>query len=128
MAFHSSKIAPAEVNNVVHDKQMTAIVATFKEWEYVLTSVEDQIVVYTDYNNLEYFNTTKILNRRQHHWADFLQMFNFKVVYHEGRLNEKVDALYRCSDYNREGWSNSDPSTFFRLHQYVGLERDILQP
>jgi len=88
---------------------MTAIVAAFRKWEYMLRSVEEQITVYTDHKNLEYFNTTKILNRRQHRWAELLQSFNFKVVYHEGRLNDKTDALSRHRDYHPEGGSNSDP-------------------
>jgi hypothetical protein len=41
----------------------------------------------------------KILNRRQHYWAEFLQPFNFKVVYGEGRLSEKVYVLSRPRDY-----------------------------
>ena len=98
VAFHSRKFAPAEVNYDVHDKEMTAIVAAFCEWEYMLISVEEQITVFTDHKNLEYVNTTKILKRRQHRWAEFLQSFNFKVVYCEGRLNEKADALSRCRD------------------------------
>jgi len=107
---------------------MTAIVAAFREWEYMLRSVEEQITVYTNHKNLEYFNTTKILNRRQHRWAEFLQWFNFKMVYSEGRLNEKADALSRRRDYRPEGGSNSDPDTFFRPHQGVGQERDIMRP
>jgi len=50
----------------------------------MLMSVDDQILVYTDHKNLEYFNITKSLNRRQHHWAEFLQPYNFKVIYREG--------------------------------------------
>jgi len=80
VAFHSRKFSPAEINYHVHDKEMAAIVAAFKEWAYMLMSVDDQILVYTDHKNLEYFNTTKI-NRRQHHLAEFLQQFNFKVIY-----------------------------------------------
>ena len=91
---------------------MTAIVAAFREWEYMMRSVEEQITVYTDHKNLKYFNTTKILNRRQHRWAEFLQSFNFKVVYRERRLNEKADALCRRRDYSPEVGSNSDPCTF----------------
>jgi len=128
VAFHSPKFTPAEVNYDVHDKEMTAIVAAFREWEYMLRSVEEQITVYTDNKNLEHFNTTMLLNRRQHRWAEFLQSFNFKVVYHEGRLNEKADALSRRRDYRPEGGSNSDPYTFFPPHQYVGQERGILRP
>ena len=89
--------------------------AAFKEWAYMLMLVDDQILVYTDYKNLEYFNTTKTLNRRQHRWAEFLQPFNFKVIYREGWLNEKADALSRRRDYRPVGESNSEPFTFFRL-------------
>jgi len=103
-------------------------VAAFKEWAYMLMSVDDQILVYTDHKNLEYFNTTKTLNRRQHRWAEFLQPFNFKVIYREGRLNEKADALSTRRDYRPEGGSNSEPFTFFRRGQYIGEEPGILQP
>jgi len=128
VAFDSRRFAPTEVNYHVHDKEITAIVVAFHEREYMLRSIEEQITVYTDHKNLEYFNTTKILNRRQHHWAEFLQSFNFKVVYCAGRLNEKVDALSRRRDYRPEGGSNSDSYTSFHQHHYVGQERDILRP
>jgi len=81
----------------------------------MLMSVDDQILVYTDHKNLEYFNTTKTLNHRQHRWAEFLQLFNFKVIYREGRLNEKADALSRRRDYRPEAGSNSEPFTFIVL-------------
>jgi len=128
VASHSRRFAPAKVNYDVQDKEMTAIVAAFREWEYMLRSVEEQITVYTNHKNLEYFNTTKILNRRQYRWAEFVQSFNFKVVYREGRLNQKADALSRRRDYRPERGSNSDPYTFFRPHQYLGQEGDILRP
>jgi len=105
---------------------MTAILATFREWEYLLRSVEEQITVYTYHKILEYFNTTKILNRTQYRWAQFLQSFNFKGVYGKGRLNEKADALSRRMDYRPEKVSNFDYYTSFRLNQYFGHERDIL--
>jgi hypothetical protein len=34
--------------------------------------------------------------------AEFLQLFNFKVVYREGRLNKKADVLSRRRDYRLE--------------------------
>jgi len=94
----------------------------------MLRSVEEQITIYTNHKNLEYFDTTKILNRRQHRWAEFVQLFNFKVVYHEGSLNGKADTLSRRRDYRPEGESNSDPYTFFCPHQYVDQEWDIFRP
>jgi len=94
----------------------------------MLISVDDQILVYTDHKNLEYFNTTKTLNCRQHRWAEFLQLFHFKVMYREGWLNEKTDALSRCRNYRPEVGSNSQPFTFFRRGQYIGEAPVILQP
>ena len=40
VAFQSRKFAPTDVNYDVYDKEMTAIVAAFREWEYMLRSVE----------------------------------------------------------------------------------------
>src|SRR4051812_47989376 len=130
VAFHSRKFQPAEINYDVHDKEMTAIVAAFKEWDHLLRSAEDVIVIYTDHRNLEYFNTTKVLNRRQHRWGEFLQPFNFCVVYREGRLNQKADALSRRRDYRLEGGSEIPEDiaqSFFRPGQWqVEGERWIL--
>src|SRR5205807_9759823 len=120
---------PAAINYDVHDKEMTAIVAAFKEWDHLLRSVAEQITIYTDHKNLEYFNSTKILNCRQHRWVKFLQPFNFLVIYREGRLNEKADAMSGRRDYRLEGGGNSQSKveqTFFRPGQWVVQQkRDI---
>jgi len=50
---------------VIHDMEMVVIVKCFQEWRHFLMVAPEQIVVYMDYKNLEYFNTTKLLNRRQ---------------------------------------------------------------
>jgi len=62
-----------------------------------------QIVVYTDHKNLEYLNTTKLLNRRQARWEEILSEFNFKIIYRPGERNGKADALSRRVDPELEG-------------------------
>ena len=130
IAFHSQKFQPAEVNYDVHDKEMTAIVAIVKEWEHLLMSVHDEITVFSDHKNVEYFNSPKVLNRRQHRWAEFLQPFRFKVVYREGRLTEKADTLSRRRDYCPEGGDEpmEVPQMFFGPGQYelVPAERVLI--
>jgi len=128
IAFHSRKFQPAEINYDVHDKEMTAIVVAFREWEHLLMSVRDEVTVLTDHKNLEYFNTTKVLNRRQHRWAEFLQPFRFKVVYREGKLNEKADALSRRRDYRPEGGDEplEVPQKFFGPGQYEQVPEHVL--
>ena len=128
VALHSRKFSPAEIYYDVHDKEMATIMSAVKECAYMLMSVDDQILVYSDHKNFEYFNTTKTLNRRQHGWAEFLQPFNCKVIHREGGLNEKADPLSRRRDYRPEVRSNSKPFTFFRPGQYIGDVPVLLGP
>ena len=61
-------------------------------------SVPEENVVFTEHRNLEYFNTTKLLNRRQAHWAEILNQFKLKIVYHPGGKNVKAHAVSRRVD------------------------------
>jgi len=63
----------------------------------------EEIVLFTDHKNLEYFHTTKLLNRRQAPWAEILCQFNFKIVYCPGEKNGKADALSYRVDPELEG-------------------------
>ena len=108
VAFMSRKFIPAEINYEIHDKELLAIVDAFKVWRHYLAGAAHQIVIYTDHKNLEYFMTTKILNRRQARWAQELAAYNFKIVYRKGSSNGKADALSRRSEYRPEGGGSDD--------------------
>ena len=57
-----------------------------------------------DYHNLKYFMSTKLLNRGQARWSEFLSRFNFQITYRPGKLGGKPDALTRRSgDLPKEG-------------------------
>jgi hypothetical protein len=64
VAFHSQKFQPAEINYYVYDKEMTAIMAAINEWEHLLQSIRDYLVVNPDHKILEYTNSSKILKHR----------------------------------------------------------------
>jgi hypothetical protein len=65
VAFFSKKQSTAECNYEIYDKALMAIVRAFEEWRPELQSVENPVKVLSDHKNLEYFTTTKLLNRRQ---------------------------------------------------------------
>ena len=67
VAFFSKKLSPTECNYMIYDKELLAIIRSFETWRPEATSVapENPIKVFTDHKNLEYFMTTKQLNRRQ---------------------------------------------------------------
>jgi hypothetical protein len=68
-AFYSRKFSPAEINYEIHDKELLTIVDCFKVWRRYLEGSLHMVQVFTDHKNLEYFMTTKVLNRRQARWA-----------------------------------------------------------
>jgi transposase InsO family protein len=98
-AFLSKKMDSAQINYEVHDKELLAIVLAFKTWKRYLEGAKHQVLIYTDHKNLEYFSTTKILNRRQARWAQDLAEFDFKIIYRPGPQNGKADALSRRSEF-----------------------------
>lgn len=97
VAFMSKKMSPQECNYEIYDKELLAIIRAFEEWhpELAGTPIEDPIRIITDHKNLEYFMSTKQLNRRQARWAEFLSEFNFKISYRPGNQGTKPDSLTR---------------------------------
>ena len=111
VAFFSKKHSPAECNYEIYDKELLAVILAFQEWRAELEGSPHQIKVLSDHKNLEYFMTTKQLNRRQARWAEYLSRFNFKIHYRPGKLGTKPDALTRRSgDLPKEG----DPRLAFQ--------------
>ena len=64
VAFHSRKMNKHEINYEIHDKELFAITAAFKEWRRYLEGARHKISVYTDHRGLEWFTQKKPLNRR----------------------------------------------------------------
>lgn len=93
LAFYGRQFSPAKLNNNVYNKGMVAIVDCFEEWRHWLIGSLQKMVVYSDFKNLEIFNTTKILNSRQARGAKPLSQFNFVIVYCPNKRNGKADAL-----------------------------------
>jgi hypothetical protein len=79
VAFLSHTFSPAELNYNVHDKELLAIFEAFKSWRQYLEGAGTPIDVVTDYKNLEYFSTMKLLTCRQAHWSEYLSTFNMVI-------------------------------------------------
>lgn len=95
----SQKLNGPELNYPVHDKELMAIVRACEEWKHYLIGSPHPITVYTDHKNLVQFTTTKVLNRRQIRWSEFLSQFDLKIIYRKGSENSRADALSRRPDH-----------------------------
>jgi hypothetical protein len=124
VAFLSKKLSPAELNYEIYDKEMLAIVRAFQEWRHYLQGAKNATTVYTDHKNLEYFTTTKVLNRRQARWAELLSTYDFQIVYRKGSSNGKPDALSRRPELRpKEGGTTAADTTapLLKPEQYIEI-------
>jgi hypothetical protein len=99
VAYHSRKWTSAEINYEIYDKELNAILDSFQHWRHLLMGTQESVQVKCDHKNLEYFMSTKKLNRRQMRWAQYLADFNFKVCYTPGMEQVLSDALSRQPSY-----------------------------
>ena len=123
ITFYSKKFADAELNYDIHDKEMVVIVDCFQEWRHFFQGSPHRVVVYTDYKNLEYVNSTKFLNPLQARWAEVLSSFDFVFSYHLGDKNGKADALSCRTDPELEGGSAPQMS-MFKSGQLAQIQRN----
>ena len=93
IAFWSRKCIPVECNYDIHDREMLAIVECFKHWHNYLEGSKYPVRVHFDYKNFEIFMSTKILNRRQARWVEFLLGYDF-VLDHIFGLKNPADSPF----------------------------------
>ena len=101
IAFWSRKCIPAGCNYDIHDREMLAIVKCFKHWRHYLEGSKYPVHVRSDHKNLEIFMSTKILNRRQARWAEFLSGYDF-VLDHISDPKNPADGPSRRPDYSKD--------------------------
>ncbi|CEL08608.1 hypothetical protein ASPCAL11756 [Aspergillus calidoustus] len=99
VGFWSRKLTGPEMNYDIHDKELLAIVAAFKQWRVYLQGARHTVIVKSDHKNLTYFTTTKELTRRQARWAELLSQYDYKIEHCKGTENGQADALSRRPDY-----------------------------
>jgi hypothetical protein len=101
-SFYSRKCSPAEQNYDTYDRELLAIVASMKQWRHHLEGARYKILIQCDHKNLVYFQTTKVLSRRQARWAEILSAYDFTIEHLDGTKNP-ADGPSRRPDYE-EGY------------------------
>ena len=63
VTFYSRKFSPVKFKYKTHDQKLLTIVQCFKTWCHFLKGSVHPVLVFTDHNNLRYFQITKSLTR-----------------------------------------------------------------
>ncbi len=113
VAYFSKKHNSIECNYEIYDKELMIIVWAFEKWWSELEDSIYSIEMITNHKNLEYFMSTKQLSHHQARWSEFLSRFNYHIAYCFDMIDDKLNALTRCSeDLSKE------KNTFNSWHQY----------
>jgi hypothetical protein len=96
--FYSQKCSSAEQNYDAYDRELLAIVETLKQWRHYLEGTNHQVLIQCDHKNLKYFQTSKVLSKRQARWLEVLSTYNFVFEHLEGSKNQ-ADGPSRWPDY-----------------------------
>ena len=97
VVYFFCKMSFAECNYEMYDKEFLTTIKAFELWKSELENIEEPVQVIIDHRNLDYFISSKLLNRRQARWSEFFSRFNFKIIYRPNSLNNKTDAFTRQS-------------------------------
>lgn len=125
IAYHSRKFGSAELNYEIYDKEMLAIVDSLEHYRHIFEGLGQQITIYSDHHNLQWFTETKVYNRRQARWAEKLSKYDFVIHFRPGSQGGKPDALSRRPDYVSEN-NVRQPAPFLKPGQLAGTEINTL--
>lgn len=101
VAFLSKKLLPAETRYPTHEQELLAIIICLKSWRHYLYG--KKFVVQTDHRSIIHFKTQQHMSNRQARWSEFLQQFDYDIVYKQGKDNVVADALSRRPDLETTG-------------------------
>jgi hypothetical protein len=96
--FYSRKCSAAEQNYNTYDRERLAIVETMKQWRHYHVGANHKVLIQCDHTNLKYFQTCKVLSRKQARWAEILSSYDFVIEHLEAKTNP-ADGPSRRPDY-----------------------------
>ena len=65
IAFMSKSLSPAERNYDIYDREMLTICEALKDWRHFLEGLPQPFEIWTDHQNLQFWQTAQNLSRRQ---------------------------------------------------------------
>jgi RNase H-like domain found in reverse transcriptase/Integrase zinc binding domain/Reverse transcriptase (RNA-dependent DNA polymerase) len=107
VGYDSHTFNQAERNYPVYDQELLALVWGLLHWEHVLQSSPFPIKVYTDYNNLCYYQSPRHIVRCIARYMSKLAEFNFDLIHKPGTAN-RTNALSQHPGIDKGDTDNDD--------------------
>ena len=117
VAFMSKALTVTERNYEIYDKELLAIMLVLSEWRHYLMGTAEDIEIWMDHQNLQYFCKPQKLNRHQARWVTELAEYHFALHHQPGPTNKKADLLSHHDDYN-QGKKDNDDVVVLQPHHF----------
>ncbi len=108
VAFMSKSLSTTERNYEIYNKKLLAIMLALSEWRHYLMGTAQDVEIWTDHQNLQYFRLPQKLNQQQARWVTELAEYHFMLRHKPGILNKKADLLSRRDDHDQGKEDNDD--------------------
>ena len=102
VAYFSKSLLLAKCNYNIYDQELLAIIYVLKAFWYLLLNVPQQFLIQSDHNNLKYFKSLQKITAQQACWQQYLQDYNFELVYFLGKSNTITNLLSRKKNFEKE--------------------------
>ena len=99
VCYLSTKFKPYQCNYSTIEKEALSLLIALEKLEIYFGNTDQEIVVYSDHNPLQFVNKMKNKNQRLTRWSLALQPFNICIKHIKGRDNVIADALSRPVEF-----------------------------
>ena len=125
---YSTKCSSAAQIYDNYDRELSAIVDTLKQWRHYLEGTNDKVSIWCDHQDLDYFQTSKVLSRWQARGAETLSADDFVIELLDPSYNP-ADSPSRWPHYNGAyQWPVAQPFQTVSVEPYDVLMRAIIVP
>jgi RNase H-like domain found in reverse transcriptase/Integrase zinc binding domain len=98
VVYYSATFTPIERNYDIYERELLAIMKALTHWRQYLGWTKEPFTIMTDHANLQYWKSSKNLNRCTAWWHTDLQEYDYNILYIPGKTNVPPDILSRPPD------------------------------
>ena len=83
ITYFSEQLSRAQLNYLIYEKELDALVQVCHEWEHFLCPHE--FIIHTNHETLKYLKGQTKLNKCHDKWSEFIESFPYIIKYIKGK-------------------------------------------
>ena len=126
VAFLSYSFTETEWNYSTHNRELLAVLNSFKHWHAYLYGSPHTITVLSDHKALKFFRSAHTLQRHHARWKVKLNSYNYVIKYCPGTASGQPDTLSQQANFNNGKEDNKEEVIIPKEYFINSLEDDSI--